>query len=217
MVTVGVQRKALGKHPRPVYFFFSLGAGVWRMAAAFFLAGLVIFFIALLTAGLCVAIWFAARGMGGAVWPVRALAIFIGVAFDFYIALRLLFFLPAVAVAEETIGIERAWVLGGHNFWRILIVTIAVVIPVAIAFHILSWAIFGAFANLSGFGAHLTVREILRAMFLQAGTAWPLVLAFQLVERIVLIGVLNGAAASAYLAVTSNPSAGTAAAAVGTT
>ncbi|HEY6577851.1 MAG TPA: hypothetical protein VIY09_00885 [Rhizomicrobium sp.] len=202
MVTVGLQRKALGRHPRPVFVFFSLGAAVWRMAAALFLATLVVFFIALLTAGVCTAIWFAARGLEGAMWLVRVLDVLAGAAFVIYIALRLLFFLPAVVVAEERIGIERAWVLGGHNFWRILIVAIAVIVPVAVAFHFLSWAIFGAFAPMPGMGVRMTMREIVHTVLLQFG---PFVILFQLLERIVLLGVTNGAVASAYLSVAGRP------------
>ncbi|HEX4078438.1 MAG TPA: hypothetical protein VHX61_06150 [Rhizomicrobium sp.] len=200
MVAVGLQRKALGLHPRPVYAWFSLGAAVWRMAAALFLAMLVIFFIVLLTGGVCVAIWFAAQGLGGAMWFVRVLNVCAGAAFVFYIAVRLLFFLPAVVVAEETIGLERAWILGGHNFWRVVIVVIAVVVPVAIGFHILSWAIFGPFAVLPAMG-HMSLREITRGVLLQFGAVGPFVLLFQLLERIVLLGVINGVVASAYLAV----------------
>ena len=65
MITVGLQRKALGREPRPVYFYFSLGAPVWRMAASLFVAGLVVAVIALLAGGVCVAIWFAAAHLPG--------------------------------------------------------------------------------------------------------------------------------------------------------
>src|SRR5947209_3112874 len=41
MVTVGLQRKALDLHPGPVYFYFSLGAPVWRMIGALFFASVI--------------------------------------------------------------------------------------------------------------------------------------------------------------------------------
>jgi hypothetical protein len=201
MVAVGVQCKAQGLHPRAVWFWFSLGAPVWRMACAFFLAGIVIFLIALLTAGLCTAIWFATNRFGDAAWIIHLLDGCAGAAFLIYVALRLLFFLPAIVVAEGLIGLERSWILGGHNFWRILIVSLAIVLPVAIAFHILSWAIFGPFAGLR-MGAGLSAREMLRAAMLNFGAVGPFAILFQILERIVLIGVTNGAVASAYFAVT---------------
>jgi hypothetical protein len=200
MVTVGVQRKAQGLHPRGVWFWFSLGAPVWRMAGAFFLAGIVIFLIALLTAGLCMAIWFATNRLGDAAWIIHLLDACAGAAFIIYVMVRLLVFLPAVVVAEGLIGLERSWILGGHNFWRILIVSLAIILPVAIAFHILSWAIFGPFASLR-MGADLSARDMLRAVILNFGAVGPLAILFQILERIVLMGATNGAVASAYFVV----------------
>jgi len=208
MIAVGVQTKALGLHPRPVWFYFSLGAPVWRMAGALFLAGIVIFVIALLTSGVCTAIWFAAHALGGAALLARVLDLCTGAAFIIYVAVRLLFFLPAVVVAEGRIGLERGWVLGGHDFWRILIVAVAVILPVAIVFHLLAWAVLGSAAGLR-MGAVVSAREILRAAVLNYGAISPFALLFGLLERIVLLGVANGAIASAYLAV-AGPTPGTA-------
>lgn len=200
MVTVGVQRKALGLHPRIVWIWFSLGAEVWRMAAAFLLAGIVVFLIALLTGGVCTAIWFAADRLGASAGIIHVFDACAGAAFIIYISVRLLFFLPAVVVMEGALGLERAWTLGGHNFWRILVVAIAVILPVALAFHILSWAIFGPMAGL-GMGQDLTPHEMLRALLHNFGTASPFAFLFEILERIVLLGVTNGAVASAYLAI----------------
>jgi hypothetical protein len=201
MIAVGIQRKALGLHPQPVWFYFSLGAPVWRMTGALFLAGIVIFVIALLTAGVCTVVWFAVGGLGGAALFLRVLDVGVVAAFIVYVVVRLLFFLPPVVVAESRIGLERAWVLGGHNFWRILMVAIAVVLPVAIVFHLLAWAIFGSAAGLR-MAAGGSARELLRVAVLNYGAIGPFALLFGLLERIVLLGVANGAMASAYLAVT---------------
>lgn len=209
MVSVGLQRLALGFETRPVYVFFSLGRPVWRMAGALFLSILVIFILAMITTAVGIAVWFAAGSLGGAMWLVRVLVVAAGACFLIYVALRLLFFLPAVVVAEETLGIERAWILGGHNFWRILIVAIAVFVPIAIAFHLLSWAIFGPSVSLPT--GHLGTRALLRTLFLQFGALGIFGLLFQIVERIILLGVLNGAVGKAYLAVTGKDAAPSAA------
>lgn len=210
MITVGLQRKALGKQAAPVWYYFSLGAPVWRMAVAFFLAGLVIVFIAILVSGVCAAIWFAAGNIQGAVWLVRVVVIAAGVCLLAYIATRLLFFLPAVVVAEETIGIERAWILSRGNFWRIFLVWVAVIVPVAIAFWIVSRAVLGplmAWPHTS-----MGMREMLRMFVMQSNAFAPLVLAIEFVERLVILGVANGAVANAYLAVAGAPPVGPAAA-----
>ena len=213
MVTVGVQRKALGLHPRTVWIYFSLGAEVWRMAGAFLLAGIVVVLIALLTGGVCMAIWFAADRLGAAARTIQVLDACASLAFIIYISLRLLFFLPAVVVMEGVLGLERAWTLGGHNFWRILIVAFAVILPVALVFHILSWAIFGPIAGL-GMGQDLTPHEMLRALLHNFGTASPFAFLFEILERIVLLGLTNGAVASAYLAIAGGKAGAAAATAV---
>lgn len=210
MITVGLQRQALGKQSATVWYYFSLGAPVWRMAAAFFLAGLVIVFIAIVISGACAAIWFAAGNAQGAVWPIRAVAIAVGVCFLIYIATRLLFFLPAVVTAEETIGIERAWILSRGNFWRIFLVWVAVILPVTIAFWIVSRAVLGPL--MAWPHAHMGMREMLRMFVIQANAFAPLVLAVEFVERVVILGVANGAVANAYLAVAGAPPVGPAAA-----
>src|SRR5271163_4520802 len=60
MVTVGLQERALGQIQGPPFFFFSLGARVWLMIAAVFLAILSIVLIVLLTAGVTAAAAYAA-------------------------------------------------------------------------------------------------------------------------------------------------------------
>lgn len=198
MVSVGLQRIALGQRPRPVYVFFSLGPPVWRMAAALFLASLVVLFVVLLSAVVVTILWFAAGGLAGAAWLVRAVVALVAGAFLVYVTLRLLFFLPAVVVAEETIGIERAWILGGHNFWRILIVAVAVGFPIVIVFHILSWSFLGSSAGWPD--GHMAPRDLIRTLFLQFGTLGLFGLLFQLVERILLLAVFNSAVGKGYLA-----------------
>lgn len=204
MVTVGVQRKALGIEPRPVWIWFSLGAPVWRMVGAMFVGGIVVFLAALVAVGVCLAIWVAARSLGGALWPVRILDVIAGGVFVLYVAFRLLFFLPSVVVAEQTFGLERAWILGGRNVWRIFIVLIAVILPIAIVFHLVALAIFGSATALHA-GSALSPRDIVRAALLQFGAVGPFAILYQVLERIVLIGVTNGAVASAYRATAGGP------------
>lgn len=207
MVTVDLQRKAMGTHSGPAWMFFSLGAPVWRMAGALFLAGVVVFVITVIAILVCAGLWWAAGSLGAAGALIRVVAVLATIAFVIYIALRLAFFLPAVVVAENSIGIERAWILGGHNFWRILIVAIATVLPVVIVFHLLSWALLGPVMSLSGLHGQTGLRELLRTGLTQFGPKTWLLLFLQVIERILLVGLINGAVASAYLAVSREPGA----------
>jgi hypothetical protein len=201
MVTVGLQRKALGMQPRPVWFWFSLGLPVWRMAGALFVSFVVIFLVALVTAAICAAIWAAVRSLGGAVWPLRILDVLAGCVAVIYVGCRLLFFLPAVVVAEESFGLERAWILGTRNVMRSFIVMVAVILPIAVVFHLLFRAIFGSGTALQGTSA-LSMRDLARAVLLQFGAIGPLAIFYQVLERILLAGVTNGAVASAYRSAT---------------
>jgi hypothetical protein len=202
MVTVGVQNKALGRHPGPVFFYFSLGGSVWRMVGAMFLASLVIVFIGLLTAGICVAVWFAA----GAYVPnyalaIRCVVIAVAVLWIIYMVVRLTFFLPAVVVAEERIGLGRSWELGGGNFWRIVIVFLAVFLPVAIGLSIVFSALLGPMFAMPHWHDGQDVHELMRQIIRDVLVISPLAIVLSLVRRIIYLGLGNGMIANAYLAV----------------
>jgi hypothetical protein len=209
MVTVGIQRKALGKHPGPVFFYFSLGAPVWRLLISWFLAWLVIALIIAITAGAAAAIWFAAGNyVPQFATLIRALVVIAACLWVIYMMVRFTFFLPSVVVAEETIGLGRAWELAGGNFWRIFVVTIAVIFPVAIGFGIVSSALFGPMFIMPQIHDHPDVHEIMRTLFSQLRVVGPFMIVFQIVERIVFLGLGNGLVANAYLAVTGSSGSG---------
>ena len=207
MVTVGIQRKALGKHHGPVFVYFSLGAPVWRMVGAFFLAGLVIFFVGILTAVAAVAIWFAAKSFV----PdhnilIGVLVGIIAVCWIIYLSVRLSFFIPAVVVAEEKISLGRGWELAGGNFWRIVIVAIVVFLPVAIGFGIISSALFGSMFVMphfhDGMPPQEMFHEMMRDILRQGFALGPVAIVVQIIERIIFLGLGNGMIADAYLGVT---------------
>jgi hypothetical protein len=203
MVTVGIQNKALGKHPGPVFFYFSLGAPVWRLLGTWFLAWLVVIVVIALTVGAAIAIWFAAGSyVPQFATPIRVVATVAAVFWVIYMMVRLTFFIPAVVVAEERIGLGRAWELAGGNFWRIVIVAIAVLLPVAIGFGIVSNALFGSMIDLSAFHQGMDVHEMIRAIFHQMRVIGPVAIVYSIIERIVFLGLGNGMIADAYLGVT---------------
>jgi hypothetical protein len=216
MVTVGLQKKALGRLEGLPYFYFSLGAPVWRMLAAYILAILSFVLIVLLTGILgSIAGWAAATMV-----PQygKALAVVIGIACVFWViysAVRLFFFLPAVVVAEESIGIVRSWELGGGNFWRIVAVCFVVFVPVAIGFSILQNALVGPLMLVhSDMQIHtMTTPEDFRRQWPvivhaaiqaveQMRYAIGAVILLQIAHSIIRLGLANGAVAKAYLEVT---------------
>jgi uncharacterized protein YjeT (DUF2065 family) len=213
MVTVGLQRKALGEMPGATFFYFSLGAPVWRMIGAVFLAIIAYVIIILLTAGVTAALVIAAikfiAGFGKAVGVILGI---IAVCWIIYAAVRLFFFLPAVVVAEGQIGLIRSWELGGGNFWRIFAVCFVVFVPVAIGFGIIQNALIGPFLPpdlMTHFRPNMTPDQfgefyvsILKDMFQAMRAALPLIIVLAIIRSIVFLGLGNGAVAKAYLGVT---------------
>jgi len=57
MITVGIQRKALGLHPGPVFVYFSLGGEVWRLLGAMILAIIICCFNAACTVASVMAVF----------------------------------------------------------------------------------------------------------------------------------------------------------------
>ena len=112
MVNVGLMRKALGQHPGPVFIFFSLGSQVWRLLGSYVLLMLMAWGALLLLALGIAAISY---GVGRASEPAQAavtgILIFLAFLWFLYAAVRVTFFIPAVVVAENHIGIRRAWLL----------------------------------------------------------------------------------------------------------
>jgi hypothetical protein len=211
MIAVGVLEKALDRRKGPVFVYFSLAAPVWRMIGALLLAGIVILGGVLAACvGVAVLLWGVGHYAGGISGLAKFAAAAAAAIWIVYMALRLVFFLPAVVVAEKRIGLARAWALGGGNVWRILGLVIAVLLPAAIAADILSRA-------LTGGTLAPQVAEIVRHSASPAGAlaaimdrlrlAWPVLLALDVVYATVITGLGYGAMASAYKALTA-PEAG---------
>jgi hypothetical protein len=202
MVNVGIQRKALGLHPGPVFFYFSLGAPVWRMIGAMFLAGLIIAGIFIAAAAVCAIVWAMAGSFlhDAAMWAVRVGVIFVAVCAFLYSALRLTYLLPAVVVAEEHIGIGRAWSLAHGSFWRIFVIILATILPVAIVYGIISNIINGP-QTMVVYHPGMTFPQVMQAY---QATSHPYTIAgivLYLAYVIVVNGLHNGAVASAYQSV----------------
>lgn len=132
----GIARLALGLLPTPLYFYFSLDRGVWRLIGKSLLAIviMIVAYVALVIAGIFMAA--AARLLGGGTGVAMALAaatvLIIGILAYFYGVMRLTFFLTPVVLAEERSGLKRAWALGRGNFWRALTVLLAIFLPVMV-------------------------------------------------------------------------------------
>jgi MFS family permease len=152
IIAVAITREILNPVRRPSFLRFALGPAEFRVVggliALFFL--MIIFIIILLIVGLVIG--FAA----GAVLPaagaaagskgtagIGALAGVVGFFGLVYIMVRLGFLLvPAVAM-ESGFGLERSWKLTQGNFWRIVAIVLATLLPILIVTLIIDLTILG--------------------------------------------------------------------------
>lgn len=202
MVRVGLMRRALEMQTGWVFVYFSFGAPVWRMLGAMILAALIILAIALASAAGVGIVWGISHAvLGEAVSGIlTGIAAVVAVLFYLYAAVRLFFFLPAVVVAEEQIGLGRAWSLGRANFWRIIVVFLASFIPVMILFGVLS-----ALVSTAVFVPTVeptTLHDAIRQIHGQLAAALnPLTIVVDIAYFTVLAGLGTGAIAGAYRAI----------------
>src|SRR5262249_3221314 len=133
------------------YFYFDLGSSFWRMLAAFVVAGIILSAFRLVLHAIGLAwIHFAAPRLPTGIAIIVGVLGALALAFLFiYAVVRLVFLLAAVVVAEERIGLGRAWSLGGGNFWRSVVSLIAVLLPAIIVFGCLHAALL--FATMRAF------------------------------------------------------------------
>jgi hypothetical protein len=205
MVQVGIMRKALGQHPGPVYFFFSLGAQVRRMIGAHLLVLVLAYGVVLaLALGIGVVSFLLSRISA----PVQVIATVLltcaAMVWGIYAAVRLQFFLPAVVVAEDHIGIRRSWHLGRQNFWRIIGIVILIALPATIVLSVIFTALipFSLAAQVTPQMTPEQVREMLTTAIRTTRHLAPVIVALELLYMIVMAGLTAGAIATAYLLVT---------------
>lgn len=208
MIAVGLMRHALGLKRSTTLIYFSLGAPVWRMLAALFLGAMIMIALAIgcgVLIGLVAAFGAKLFAHGYAVAGAVVLGLVIVCAFV-YIAFRLFFFLPAVVVAEERIGLGRSWELGGGNFWRMFFIYLLAVIPVGfVAGLVLEMSILPVVISQAMRLPHDPTAQDILDFVRGLLPVLPLVAVILIAQSIALRGLLAGAIGTAYKAVTAEP------------
>jgi hypothetical protein len=147
VIAVGIVKEALGfrKGFRIAYFWFGLEELL--LVVALFLFGIMIavFSVAALVGiGVVVGVTtvaLAAATHAGQVENVAlagafgSLAALIAACLFIYFAVRFLFFMAPVTVAEREFGMFRSWELSKGNFWRIFVVLFITWVPVFLVFE----------------------------------------------------------------------------------
>ncbi|MBV8979074.1 MAG: hypothetical protein JOZ13_17015 [Alphaproteobacteria bacterium] len=204
-----ITREALGLRTGSALLQFPFGPATWRLAVAFFFYWIVLivlyvglFFAILLGLGLV-----AAAHLGGVGAAIFAIAIIIGLLAFFYIAMRLSFFLAPVAVAERRISLIRAWELAAGNGGRIVVIFIAIFLPFAVA-EIAAGIAFvaplfkGVHAGMTDPERQVLIRSVAAAIASATRNSWYIFYPLSAALGVLLYGMLSGAAALGYQALT---------------
>jgi hypothetical protein len=135
----GLTQLALGQKTGSPYFYFSLAKPVWRLIGATLLVMLALIAVAIAYALVAAALgWllrmaltaYASQIMGRAVTGILILiAVAIAYGGFIYCAVRFFFLLAPVTLAEERIGLNRAWTLTKANFWRCFLIMLSILVP----------------------------------------------------------------------------------------
>lgn len=145
MIAVAIARQALGLRKGPAYAHLSLGAAELRVFGGFFglYSLLILFYMAFTIAagGVMFAVGSVASGPAAAAGlGVLSLA---GLCAIFYAAVRLSFLMVPAALDGNGVGLSRSWQLTQGNFWRILAVGLATLLPVLLLMTLAQGIIMG--------------------------------------------------------------------------
>ena len=218
IIVVPVMRQALGLRDKPASVHFALGLTELRTFGALAaytlilltieIAGLVLLFIAAIVLASIARLIGTIDGMRAvtiAVWIVWTLlgAFLISLV---YVTVRLSFLLVAVTVDERRIDLIRAWELTHGNFWRALLISIAVGTPVwllyvGIQFAFVGFASTGEATSVSPIAVSFAGTSNVVAARMQFMLAWlPYLYVAWFLVRPLTVGLSSGASAAAYRA-----------------
>jgi hypothetical protein len=203
-----VTELALNPEKTVRHFNFPVGKPTWRLMGAFILATLAIAAVILVFVIAAIALGFVLK-MAGLSKIITAIAVLLGLLVAYggpiYVVCRFYFLLAPITIAEERIALSRAWKLTKGNFWRIFLIILAILIPVAIA----EYAVIFSAIGLPPVLPHGTGPEAMRmlqeaklawnlAMFAAAQKYWYVALPFFIALTVFLLGTSCGAQAFAY-------------------
>jgi hypothetical protein len=195
-----------------MFVYFSLEGAVWRMLGAM-IAAFILIVIGGGLAGAAVALVFWAGTqfhLPSIYGLVEFAAVIAAACWFFYMAVRLMFFVPPAVVAEGGFGIARSWELGGGNFWRIVVVLLACGLAPAIVISMVSNIVFMPFMMVpmmhfqEAVNAHRAIPpQQLFSTFAQSFRQMlPFFIVYEVITFPILIGLQTAMSAFAYRNIT---------------
>lgn len=214
VIGVAIVREILAPLNRPLFLRFSLGATEFRVAGAYVgVLLLMIFFIfvvvalALVAGGVLGSVIPATPGLSG---PQRTLGVGLLITLCLsplllFLMVRLSFLVVPCALTEGKFGIESSWQLTRGNFWRIIAIGLAVIIPLLLVTAIIEIAILGPdyFQHSMGMLADKAAQARHQAEQIRTAAAkLPYLMGLYFIMAPFSYGLTFGASAFAYRALT---------------
>jgi len=147
-----VMETALGNPPRS-WFTFRLDKPMWRLLGGFLITGLIIivsmigYLIVIYVLAFLAEVAVKASGSAATSRNIFILiiagAMLVGYGGVIFLAVRFLFLMAPVSVSQRQIGLEQAWRLSAGNFWRILLIALAILIPAMIVNYAYTFSLAG--------------------------------------------------------------------------
>ena len=211
MISVAITRQAMGLRQGPAFAHFSLGSAELRTFGGYF--GLYVLLIGFafafaLGAGGVALLAASAMKTNPSAAPIYgigvAILILVGLFLLVYVIVRLSFLLVPSVLDGTEFGLTRSWQLTAGNFWRIVVIGLATLLPMLLVFGLIELAVLGpdifrqqvAFAKDTTPNLHRMAAEM-RAM--QAHM--PVLMGLSFVVSPVLYGLCFAPAAYAYQAI----------------
>jgi hypothetical protein len=116
-----------------------------------------------------------------------------------FVAVRLVFLLPPVVVAESRMSVTRGWELTHGNFWRIVLIWLATLVPPLLILFVAELAIMGPDYFFSGLNPTATLMEQADRMQ-EMSKHLPLLYGVSFMLSPFMTGLMLGSAAYAYRA-----------------
>jgi hypothetical protein len=203
-----VTKVALGKRRQIPLIDFPFGKDMWRLLGAFIVAGLAIAAMLIAFALVSGALGFLLGAMGAG---KTMLAIFVGLLFmigyggAIFVTFRFLFLLAPVNIAEQRLGIGRAWQLSQGNFWRSFLIVLCILLPMIVVEYAAIFAAIGLPPMPHGEGPQAFEARRMEwniAIMQAVVTYWYIALPLLALLMVLYIGTCCGAQAFAYRTLT---------------
>ncbi len=205
MMYTAVTRQAMGLREGPAAIHFHLGAAEMRVFGV--ILGLFAIALVFLMGDRALLALF--KGLGAkvpALMSVGALLYLLGLLAIIYAIARLGFLAIPATVAEDTVALGRAWELSRGNFWRMVAVSLATLLPLFIVMSLAEVAILGSdFFLPKTMVANADAAQRLQSMAAQMRAAsgqLPLLSGLSFLLAPFLAGLTMAPAAFAYRALT---------------